>query len=386
MSQGSYDLSDFANNNLCSSKYTTKTGGVYNIIRYDKSVLSDNHPLGVFRSVIMDENDKTVCFAPPKSFTYDSFVEAHPLKTESIIAEEFVEGTMVNVFWDALIGDWNIATRSTVGGEVSFYKKSPHQTFHSMFYDAVQHCNLNLLDLNNEYCYSFVLQHPSNRIVVPIVTPALYLVEVYHIQHPFVSVVPRESINLSSTGVCFPKVYEWYSYQDLIDTFATQNTPYSTLGVVIKNTETQQRTKIRNPVYEQVRRLRGNQPKLQYQYLSLRKTGKVGEFLKFYPEHKKDFSQFRDELHVFTVALYVNYVECYIKKSKPLGEFPGQFKTHMFHIHKLYIDELKEKKMHITNRTVIEYVNNLHESQQLNALHYNIKKQFADFQALDKVA
>jgi hypothetical protein len=37
-----------------------------------------------------------------------------------------------------------------------------------------------------------------------------------------------------------------------------------------------------------VRHLRGNQPKLQYQYLCLRHSGKLPEFLKFYPEIIQD--------------------------------------------------------------------------------------------------
>ena len=45
------------------------------------------------------------------------------------------------------------------------------------------------------------------------------------------------------------------------------NTNYNTLGFVLINKVTGERAKIRNPVYEQVRQLRGNQPKLQFQYL-----------------------------------------------------------------------------------------------------------------------
>jgi hypothetical protein len=58
----------------------------------------------------------------------------------------------------------------------------------------------------------------------------------------------------------------------------------------------------------------------------------------------KDFSNFRDQIHLFTNTLYSNYVSCYIKKEKPLIEFPEQYRTHMFNIHKQYLDDLKEKK------------------------------------------
>ena len=125
--------------------------------------------------------------------------------------------------------------------------------------------------------------------------------------------------------------------------------------------------------------MRGNQPKLQYQYLCLRKEGKVGDFLKYYPENKKEFSNFRDQLHLFTNTLFMNYVSCYIKKEKPLIEFSEQYRTHMFNIHKLYLNDLKEKKMYVTNSVVIKYVNDIHPSLMMFCLNFQMRKRNVDF-------
>jgi hypothetical protein len=157
------------------------------------------------------------------------------------------------------------------------------------------------------------------------------------------------------------------------------NTPYQVLGVVLRNNSTGIRTKLRNPVYENVRHLRGNQPKMQYQYLSLRKNGSVRDFLKYYPEYKKEFSFFRRGLHDFTHALYENYVSCYIKKEKPLIEFPENFRTHMFHIHKRYLDELRPNNMFVTNSEVIKYVNEMPTTLQMYSLNYTMRKRRQDF-------
>jgi hypothetical protein len=156
------------------------------------------------------------------------------------------------------------------------------------------------------------------------------------------------------------------------------NTSYDILGVVIYNNQTGERTKIRNPVYEEVRHLRGNQPKLQYQYLCLRKEGKVGDFLKYFPENKKDFSIFRDQIHLFTNTLFGNYISCYIKKEKPLIDFPNQYRTHMFNIHKQYLNELKEKNLYVTNTVVIKYVNNIHPSLLMFCLNFQMRKRNVD--------
>jgi hypothetical protein len=387
--------------------YITKNNNKYNIIQYDKEFLSlDLIPsIGLLRSVIIDYNNHVISFSPPKSLPYDVFMKKYPdLKTlnncgvTSIIAEEFIEGTMMNVFWDktiGLCGSWEFATRSTVCGDVSFFKSKPNaKTFRQMFTEAAESNNLDFNLLNPAYCYSFVLQHPENRIVVPFKEPQLYLVEVYEIvqtENETVNVFPID-LNLlmtkgmfNNTTVKFPqKYYEWNDYTDLKNKYASMNTDYSILGVVIKNRDTLERCKLRNPVYEYVRNLRGNQPKIQYQYLALRKEGKVGEFLKFYPEYKKDFSYFRDKLHEFTNALYLNYINCYIKKEKPLKEYPEHFRTHMFHIHKRYIDELRPKSMFVTNSEVIKYVNEMPTTLQMYSLNYNMRKRRQDFIAVEE--
>ena len=42
------------------------------------------------------------------------------------------------------------------------------------------------------------------------------------------------------------------------------------------------------------------------------------------------------------------------------------------------MNELKPKSQFVTNTVVIKYVNDLHESQQMNALHYNLKQHVVD--------
>ena len=113
--------------------------------------------------------------------------------------------------------------------------------------------------------------------------------------------------------------------------------------------------------------------------MSLRKEGKVSDFLKFYPENKKEFSSFRDQLHLFTNTLQSNYFSCYIKKEKPLLEFSEQYRTHMFNLHQKYMNELREKKLFVTNTVVINYVNELPTSLLMYCLNYQMRKRNVDY-------
>jgi hypothetical protein len=361
---------------------------LYKIINYEKLQISHDNisTTGLFRSVILNKNGDLVCFSPPKSIQTDTFIKNYPEIGPDIVAREFVEGTMINVFWDpsvGLTGGWEIATRNTIGATSKFFKSANSKTFRDMFLEAAQKNNLILECLNRNYCYSFVLQHPENRIVVPFSEPQLYLVSMYFIyREKFqVAVQPLEDIApfFTNTTIKFPRVYEEKTYSELIDKYASMNTDYNTLGFVLIHKQTDERAKIRNPVYEQVRQLRGNQPKMQFQYLCLRKEGKVKDFLKFYPENKKDFSNFRDQVHLFTDTLLTNYISCYIKKEKPLKEFPEQFRTHMFKIHKMYIEDLKEKKMYVNNTVVINYVNDIAPAKLMYSLNFHMRKNHVDF-------
>ena len=203
----------------------------YKVIRYDKHFLSyDNIPTyGLFRSVILNENNDVVCFSPPKSLHSDTFLKLYNSENKNIIAEEFVEGTMINAFWDnkiGLAGGWEISTRNSVGATTKFYK---NMTFRDMFLEAAQYNNFKLELLNNAYCYSFVLQHPENRIVVPFNYPKLYLIAVYSINNTdknniFVTLKDMTEIKsnqyFASTTIQFPETYSYTNYSELIEKYA----------------------------------------------------------------------------------------------------------------------------------------------------------------------
>ena len=409
-------LNDFINNNddinsniLKLNKVVCKSSNnqTYKVVRYDKDFLNYDliRTYGLLRSMVLNSENKIVSFSPPKSIPSDEFIRLYPNDFINscrknggnceIVAEEFVEGTMINVFWDpkiGLSGSWEIATRNTVGADTKFYKSPNSKTFRTMFLEATSANNLILENLNPNFCYSFVLQHPENRIVVPFKEQKLYLIAIYYIDDLISDNIKIISVNIedvkkydwNGANIHFPKIYEFDNYTELINKYASMNTPYDTVGVVLRNKITGERAKIRNPVYEQVKNLRGNQPKLQYQYLSLRKEGRVKDFLTFYPENKNEFSIFRDQVHLFTNTLFSNYISCYVKKEQRLNQFPNEYKTHMFNLHKIFMDELREKNQFITNTIVIKYVNNLHPSLLMFCLNFQMRKRNIDTNNADR--
>jgi hypothetical protein len=360
----------------------------YKIISYDKSILSNDliNVYGIYRSIIMNENNNVVSFAPVKSIPYDLFITKYPTKNDDIVALEFVEGTMINVFWDETIGlsgSWEIATRNNVGGNNTYDKNK--STYRTMFLEAAKENNLLLHNLNRMFCYNFVLQHPENGLVIPIQNKKLYLICITHISNRENNIIvypsyidDSQQLNWLNTTIQFPKKYKWNNYEELIDTYASTNTEYHIMGVVLYNNKTGERTKVRNPVYEEIKSMYGNKPNIQYQYLLLRKLGQVSVFLHYYPEWKRLFSVYRDQIHSFTRSLHRLYVDCYIKKEKKLVDVSNQFTKHIGEIHNLYRTHYKTNNKTIQENSVIQYVNSLEPDVLMYTLHYSLRKRMTD--------
>ena len=309
-------------------------------------------------------------------------------------AEDFIEGTMINVFYDKEVSSWEIATRSSVGGESCFFMENgfkKENTFKYMFEEVCNKIGLEMNLMNKKYVYSFVIQHPRNRIVKIINEMRLYLVEVYEIINNKticrlnVDENDKENLGLPST-VDYPSKIPLHNNEGIamcIQNMASSNTQYHIVGVMIKN-NLGERYKFRNPNYEHVRHLRGNQPKLQFHYLSLRKSGQVGEYLQYYREHKDIFQEFRTIIHDYTTELFTNYIRCYIKKEKQLTEFPEKFRTHMYTLHhELYLKQLRPHQKYVNKSEVIQYFNNLPSAKQMFIVNYDVRKQFKDSQKND---
>ena len=360
------------------SKYSSENGVSYGIIRYDKSLLlfstDNNNNNGLCRSIVVNGENKVVGFSPPKSLYSNAFM--NKTNMEDVEAQEFVEGTMINLFYDPLINEWEISTRNTVGGNSAFFHNvDVIKTFKEMFEEASQQCNLDVTKLNTSLCYSFVLQHPNNRIVVPVVIPQLYLIAVYKINN----VPDKITVDIVDIGeikqqwkelgitVMFPAIYHFDSVNDLIYEYHS-NMPYTVMGVVLYNKKTGERTKIRNKLYEHVKNLRGNNPSLMHNFIRLKTDENRAEFLQFYPEFEKEFIMFRKLLRGFVYNLYAYYVDSYIKKNTPLRQYLLRYRPHIYAIHQIYLTELKDNHKHVTKQTVQEYVNQLSVTLLMSSL------------------
>jgi hypothetical protein len=392
------------NTNIIKTKFYEKNGHHYKILNYDNSFICfDDVVNAQYRSVIVSSpENKVVSFSPPKSIEMNKFIEKNPTIDEKIYANEAIEGTMMNLFYDNRSQLWEIATKGAVGGTYFYYRneyddstKTPPKTFYRMFLEALSASDsqeLNDLEIIRElptcYSYSFVLQHPENHIVLEITKPKLYLVALYDVSETnSVKWIPQQyyekwDIFHKLVGIIeFPKPYIGNTY-DLIEkeNCSIQNN-FKSLGIMFMNTATGERALMENPNYKYMKSLRGNNPNLQYQYLCLRRTHKVKEFLHFFPQYNNLFHKFFEDYNNFVTNVHLSYLTYYVQKQEI--QISKKFFPHIYKIHhNLYLPSVQAgTPLIIRRKVVLEYFDAMEPREMLYHLNYDkrmLKKNIND--------
>lgn len=363
------------------------------LVSYNKNKFQMNddniNTIGLHRSLIF-LNNNLVCFSPPKSLSYDSFCKKYPILGENIVVEEFIEGTMINVYYNNISKNWEIATKNNVGATNIFYKDSTY-TFGDLFYDTCKYIEFNLEDgLNKKYCYSFVMKHPYNQMIEIVSHPSLYLIEVYEIKKLSETniqihikdkneIIDQLTINWE---INIPFKYNFKNYIQFNNLFSSPDMlcvrKFILMGYVIKNNITGERTKLRNPKYEYLHKLKGNQPNFLYRYLELRQTGQVKELLNYFPEYYNCVNMYRNTIHTFTESLYLYYINVNIMRTTSLTNVPYCYKQHVYKIHGQYLSQkINNELFKISQKYVIDYVNNLHPSVLMYSLNKYIDMSYS---------
>ena len=411
----------------------------YTVLNYEKGfVCFDDKISPLYRSVIMDANTQAICaFSPPKSSTVFAPDDYHkPLDPDRWIVNEIVEGSMVNLWYDRTAGCWEISTKTDVGGEYVYFRHDLSDgsdtdvcdanetadtpfigqvTYKNMFLDAtgegtgegthIQNIN-DLLFLNEwdtRYCYSFVLQHPQNHLVLNIDRPRLYLVAVYHISldslRPSreICVDIRNNVSDTTSSTSFPMVemvhpdtyrmWEWlatcpwicYPQQQVLDhttTYASLVNRYSSIhgssdvvGVMMTDWTTGVRYKMVNTVYMGRKELCRNNSCIFYQYLCIRYLNKLGDFLEKYPSYRRVFERLDILVAQFLYNIYRSYQSRYMKRT---GEIIShRYMPHVYNMHHMvYLPSVAHgQKRKITLQVVQEYLNAMTPTELYHALY-----------------
>ncbi len=299
------------------------------IIHYDKDTSDMTKPhVGMFRSVIWNlRTNRPVCMAPVKSAAFDALT---PATADVFIVEDFVDGVMVNMFHDGTM--WLVATRTQLDARRSFYGT---RSFCELFWETFANKGLTLEMFDTHLTYSWVLQHPDERIVVTpnYGIPQLWLVECYsalpsgnmmrvEVPPAFQALRPATHTDVKTLDAIRTRVEAW-----------GRRMGFGWQGLVIRRQGDSARYKLRSREYNEARHLRGNQANRRFIWLERWSAGVLNQYLRIYPEETADANAVVDAYKAITNEVYAYYTKVYREKSMRLGEAPAKYRKFLWDAH-----------------------------------------------------
>jgi hypothetical protein len=267
---------------------------------------------------------------------------------------------MVGAFHCKYTGQTLLHTRTYFGGGNTFYSK---KTFGEMFAEAWRN-DPSLGAPREGQSFTYVLQHPENRVVTPVGKPRIRCVHVAQVFLPhglvdsspvWDAALPFEARSRDTPADILGR-YRTHGALDQGLCFLSLTAPYK-------------RFKIRNPTYNAIRLLRGNNASLDYTWLSLWRATTLHEYLKSYPEERTGANALIQAWKTATGEVYHYYEDIFKRHTLTMAQAPPKYKPLLFQLHAQY----KATRMPIAWAACKEFMNTRDLPQMLHILRWDAR-------------
>lgn len=293
--------------------------------------------------VINIDSKKLVCFPWKNKLNYELFKKKFDF-TKISSATSLVDGTTINLFYDDSFSEknhppgfeyWHLSTSTCLDAKNSRW--STPKSFHTMFWEIVPDLQCDKLQKN--VCYSFVIQHIENKIVVPVLENRLILTLARDLdtqmdvtsqvvlEHLSKYITKVQKLSLSDLGIT--------NYQEFEKYCCSVDEP---MGVMLHATDGS-RARYRNPLYTEILELRGSNPNKWTNYLYLFNQELDEEYLKHYPEDEQSMNDCWNAMVNCLKYIHQLYQSIYV--AKEYQPVPFYLKRFINQIHKLYLQRKK---------------------------------------------
>tara|TARA_B110000285_G_scaffold218075_1_gene267146 strand:+ start:716 stop:1891 length:1176 start_codon:yes stop_codon:yes gene_type:complete len=337
----------------------------YSIWNYDPNHLCfDEHPeVTQCRSVIFTSNAKQLLsISPRRSSLKVDFCRKYDASSKNMYINEYIDGTMIHLFYDKRINAWEIATKGAVGGNYLLFNKSTgkHSRLHvrQMFMDALvrdENSELSISHVLNHFpkhvCFTFVLLHPENLILFPETTPTLYITSANTINNsnrmatniPLYELQAYDFMHYAPT-ILFPKVSHITHWNELDDNHC------QVAGYVATDVISGERCTFHSKTYRELKTITHYEPVQLYTFLCAKQMNLIQKFTTIIPSFRKTFSKFQTHLTQFTDELHTAYLSKYVWRT-----FNTQFR--MDTKYSKYVDmihrDIYVRSIHTRSKTII---------------------------------
>ena len=336
----------------------------------------DDSIVSKHRSVVYDLSSKCVIHASPQRRKNDNAVIINSLKYKNWVVSEYIDGTMISLFWSPITNEWVMSSRSRFHAAGNFMSPSP---FRDLFKQAIPN-DLTLgdfiSDLDKTYSYTFVLCHPEHKHVIITNEPRIYLVN-----------IGKSIPSLDTVGTPSCK-YEYMNYEMIEDVarrlnvhcpkryvFTNDSDFHSGIreclsdtyprGFMITQSEQNscnERIRILSNSYEEALRLRGSSPSVQTNMIRVWASDPSGDLLRtyegYYPDEKEDLYSVVRTINESANELDLYYKNRHVRKIMEHSDLPHWSRKPIWDIHGIYL----KGRIPISKDSILEYYRGKPES------------------------
>lgn len=243
------------------------------------------------RGIILTKDDWQLM-----SLAFRKFFNAHEphaanIDWDSATILQKLDGTLIQLYWDWILGEWCAGTTGTAdgGGEVN---NKPNTTFAELFWEVWNNSGAQLKSLNKDFVYCFELCTPYNIVVTPHTSSSLTLLSVRNRCDN--RELTYNAIAAWTYDVDPIKLVYAYEFHDKSITYLAETLqlmPFSEEGYVVVD-KYLNRIKIKNPAYVAAHHLKSKTA--AHHIIDILRTNEVDEFVATLPERKQEIEQLKE--------------------------------------------------------------------------------------------
>jgi hypothetical protein len=289
--------------------------------------------------IILDKNTfKIVCYTFDKCNDSDKLNEIFDMN--NLYLEPSLEGTLLRLYY--YDDKWILSTKKCINANNS--KWLSQKSFFQLFLECFEENQINYLfeNLNKNLCYSFILTHPENNIIIQNEFPKLYHVSTRDLDT--LNEIYLEENVLNCQKLIKQRINKELIYNEINKLINDTDLLYEGYFVIDNNFN---RQKFKNIYFNKLKLLWGNTNNRFFRYLELRKDfDLLNQYLYYFKKDIENFKEYENEILNLAEDIFIYYKLKHINKKTI--KIPYYFSKVLYIIHGNYI-----KTKEITNIKLI---------------------------------
>ncbi len=272
--------------------------------------------------IVEKETNRVVCYTMDKMDESTELTINQDIDMSTVNLGYSLEGALLRVYY---YGDkWMVSTKRCVNAKKARWLSK--KTFHEMFMETIPEGFMDKLEVDK--CYSFILGHPENNMVVQYVRPMLY-----HLITRDMGTLEEIEVDLGVNKMPMLETRDLEAEMKNLESINWEELGGVSLEGIVITDGNKNRQKFITQSYKRAKELWGETNYRFYRYLEIRKEGNgvIEEYLRYFPHHKDEFVKYeKDFIGLVQFVFDIYYGKHVLKNGK---EIPYYLKRLIFDIH-----------------------------------------------------